>query len=177
MQANYQFTNVEAIRAVLRYRHRDCNDLLGYTPTYRYSAPRRCRVTDFLRAPSPPPDPTLPDVPLIRLPAEQEMAKRSRIKNLLTATSAEVPRVVTRSPAAGQSSGAVVALATQSAGQSSREAPARRAEKKSSGRPVRRASHRAYNRASNRRRRPSADLAPTLEAPGSSHPGDGFDQG
>ncbi|GMQ06392.1 hypothetical protein CsSME_00051008 [Camellia sinensis var. sinensis] len=130
LQANYQFPNVEAIRAVLRYRHRDCNDLLGYTPTYRYSAPRRSRVTDFLRAPSPPPDPTLPDVPLIRLTEEQEMAKRSRIKNLLTATSAELPSVVTRSPAAGQSSSAVVALATPSAGQSSREPSARRAGKR-----------------------------------------------
>ncbi|XP_028068930.1 uncharacterized protein LOC114271514 [Camellia sinensis] len=58
------------------------------------------------------------------------MAKRSRIKNLLTTTSAEVPSVVTRSPTAGQSSGAVVALATQSAGQSSREPSARRAGKR-----------------------------------------------
>ncbi|GMP94337.1 hypothetical protein CsSME_00043819 [Camellia sinensis var. sinensis] len=58
------------------------------------------------------------------------MAKRSRIKNLLTATSAEVPSVVTRSPTAGQSSGAVVALATPSAGQSSREPSARRAGKR-----------------------------------------------
>ncbi|XP_028072726.1 uncharacterized protein LOC114274941 [Camellia sinensis] len=58
------------------------------------------------------------------------MAKRSRIKNLLIATSAEVPSVVTRSPAAGQSSGAVVALATQSTGQSNREASARRAGKR-----------------------------------------------
>ncbi|KAF5933713.1 hypothetical protein HYC85_029884 [Camellia sinensis] len=130
LQANYQFPNVEAIRTVLRYSHRDCNDLLGYTPTYRYSAPRRSRVTDFLRAPSPPLDPSLPDVPLIRLTEEQEMAKRSRIKNLLTATSAEMPSVVTRSPAAGQSSGAVVALASQSAGQSSREPSARRAGKR-----------------------------------------------
>ncbi|KAF5933580.1 hypothetical protein HYC85_029751 [Camellia sinensis] len=116
LQANYQFPNVEAIRTVLRYSHRDCNDLLGYTPTYRYSAPRRSRVTDFLRALSPPPDPTLPDVPLIRLTDEQEMAKRNRIKNLLTATSAEIPSVVARSLAAGQSSAAVVALASPAAG-------------------------------------------------------------
>ena len=47
------------------------------------------------------------------------MAKRSRIKNLRTATSAEIPSVVTRSPAAGQSRGAVVALASQAAGETS----------------------------------------------------------
>lgn len=107
---------------MLRYRHRDCNELLGYTPTYRYSAPRRSKVTDFLRAPTPPPDPTLPDVPLIRLTEEEEMAKRSRIKNLLTATSAEIPSISPRPPAAGQSSGAVVALATPEAGQTKQEA-------------------------------------------------------
>ncbi|XP_028118468.1 uncharacterized protein LOC114316016 [Camellia sinensis] len=58
------------------------------------------------------------------------MAKRSRIKNLLTATSAEIPSVTTRSPAAGQSSAAVVALASPApaAGQSAREA--RRAGKR-----------------------------------------------
>ncbi|KAF5932401.1 hypothetical protein HYC85_028572 [Camellia sinensis] len=94
LQANCQFPNVEAIRTVLRHRHRDCNELLGYTPTYRYSAPRQ---------------------------NEQEMAKRSRIKNLLTATSAEIPSVVARSSAAGQSSAAVVALASLAAGQSSKE--------------------------------------------------------
>ncbi|XP_028105057.1 uncharacterized protein LOC114304083 [Camellia sinensis] len=58
------------------------------------------------------------------------MAKRSRIKNLLTATSAEMPSVVTRSPAAGQSNGAVVALASQATGQSSREPAPRRASKR-----------------------------------------------
>ncbi|CAL5394170.1 unnamed protein product [Camellia sinensis] len=130
LQANYHFPNVEAIRTALRYRDRDCNQLLGYSPSYRYSAPRRSKVTDFLRAPTPPPDPTLPDVPLIRLTEEQEMAKRSRIKNLLTATSTEMPSVVTRSPAAGQSSGAVVALASPATGQSNREPAPRRAGKR-----------------------------------------------
>ncbi|KAL7198677.1 hypothetical protein ACSBR2_021060 [Camellia fascicularis] len=120
LQASYQYPNVEAIRTVLRYSHWDCNELLGYTPTYRYSAPHRSKVTDFLRAPSSPPDPTLPDVPLIRLTEEQEMAKRSRIKNLLTATSAEIPSITTHSPAAGQSSGPVVALASPAAGQEPR---------------------------------------------------------
>ena len=130
MQANYNFPTVEAIRTALRYRARDCNQLLGYSPTYRYSAPRRSKVTDFLRAPTPPPDPTQPDVPLVRLTEEQEMAKRSRIKNLLTATSAELPSVSTRSPVAGQPSGAVVALASPPTGQSSRELSARRAGKR-----------------------------------------------
>ncbi|XP_028073553.1 uncharacterized protein LOC114275750 [Camellia sinensis] len=58
------------------------------------------------------------------------MAKRSRIKNLLTATSAELPSVSTRSPIAGQSSGAVVALASPPTGQSSREPSAQRAGKR-----------------------------------------------
>ena len=106
---------------MLRYSHRDCNESLGYTPTYRYSALRRSKVTDFLRAPTPPPNPTLPDVPLIRLTEEQEMAKRSRIKNLLTATSAEIPSITTHSPAAGQSSGPVVALASPATGQARQE--------------------------------------------------------
>ncbi|XP_028105495.1 uncharacterized protein LOC114304530 [Camellia sinensis] len=49
------------------------------------------------------------------------MAKRSRIKNLLTVTLAEIPSVVARSPVAGQSSAAVVALASPAAGQSGQE--------------------------------------------------------
>ena len=122
LQANYHYPNEAAIRTVLRYRNRDCNELLGYVSTYRYSAPRRSKVTDFLRAPSPPPDPTLPDVPLIRLTEVEEMAKRSRIKNLLTVTSTEIPTIQTRSPAAGQSSGPVVALASPAAGQSKQKA-------------------------------------------------------
>ncbi|GMP62185.1 hypothetical protein CsSME_00024382 [Camellia sinensis var. sinensis] len=44
------------------------------------------------------------------------MAKRSRIKNLLTATSAEIPSIITHSQAVGQSSGPVVALASLGAG-------------------------------------------------------------
>ncbi|KAF5959342.1 hypothetical protein HYC85_000551 [Camellia sinensis] len=86
LQANYQYPNEEAIRATLRYRHRDCHELLGYVPSYRYSAPCKSKVTDFLRAPSPSLDPTLPDVPLIRLTEEQEIAKRSRIKNLIASS-------------------------------------------------------------------------------------------
>ncbi|XP_028112691.1 mitogen-activated protein kinase kinase 1-like [Camellia sinensis] len=121
LQANYRYLNEAAIRTVLRYRNRDCHDLLGYTPTYKYSAPRRSKVTDFLRAPSPPPDPTLPDVPYIRLTEAKEMAKRSRIKNLIIATSTEIPSIQTCSPAAGQPSRTVVALASPAARQTSRD--------------------------------------------------------
>ncbi|KAF5933326.1 hypothetical protein HYC85_029497 [Camellia sinensis] len=93
LQAHYYNPNESAIRTVLRYSNRDCHELLGYIPTYRYSAPRRSRVTDFLRASSPPPDPTLPDVPLIWLTEAEKMAKRSRIKNLITAISTELPSI------------------------------------------------------------------------------------
>ncbi|THG23290.1 hypothetical protein TEA_020255 [Camellia sinensis var. sinensis] len=114
-----------------QYQNRTCdNRSTNPNITVKYSAPRRSKVTDFLHAPTPPPDPTLPDVPLIRLTEEQEMAKQSKIKNLLTATSAEMPSVVTRSPVAGQSSGAMVALASPATGQSSREPAPRRAGKR-----------------------------------------------
>ncbi|THG13844.1 hypothetical protein TEA_014322 [Camellia sinensis var. sinensis] len=121
LQANYHYPNEAAIRTVLRYRNRDCHELLGYVPTYRYSAPCRSKVTDFLCAPSPPPNPTLPDVPFIRLTEAKEMAKRSRIKNLITATSTELPSIPTRTAAAGQSSETVVALASPAAGQASKD--------------------------------------------------------
>ena len=52
----------------------------------------------------------------------------SHIKNLLTATSGEIPSIVPHSRAAGQSSGPVVALAAPAAGQSKQEA--RRASKR-----------------------------------------------
>ncbi|GMP81774.1 hypothetical protein CsSME_00036374 [Camellia sinensis var. sinensis] len=121
LQANYHNPNEAVIRIVLWYRNRDCHEFLGYVSTYRYSAPRRSRVTNFLRAPSPPPDPTLPDVPLIRLTEEEEMAKRSRIKNLITATSTELPSIPSRAAAAGQTNGAVVALASTAAVQPSKD--------------------------------------------------------
>ncbi|XP_028084052.1 heparanase-like protein 3 [Camellia sinensis] len=47
------------------------------------------------------------------------MAKRNRIKNLLTATSAEIPSISPPSHAVGQSSSPVVSLASPAAGQSS----------------------------------------------------------
>ncbi|GMQ10427.1 hypothetical protein CsSME_00053430 [Camellia sinensis var. sinensis] len=121
LQANYHYPNEAAIKTVLRYRNRDCHELLGYVPTYRYSAPCRSKVTDFLRAPSPPLDPTLPDVPFIRLTEAEEMAKRSRIKNLITATSTELPSIPTRTAVVGQSSGTMVALASPAAGQASKD--------------------------------------------------------
>ncbi|GMP65123.1 hypothetical protein CsSME_00026071 [Camellia sinensis var. sinensis] len=49
------------------------------------------------------------------------MAKRNRIKNLLTATSTEIPSIITHPLAAGQSSGPVVALASPAAGQARQE--------------------------------------------------------
>ena len=58
------------------------------------------------------------------------MAKRSRIKNLMTATSAEIPTVALRSPATGQPSDAVIALSSPAAGQSSKQPTARRAGKR-----------------------------------------------
>ena len=49
------------------------------------------------------------------------MAKRSRIKNLITATSTEIPSIATRSPVVGQSSETVVALASPTTGQASKD--------------------------------------------------------
>ncbi|GMQ10948.1 hypothetical protein CsSME_00053753 [Camellia sinensis var. sinensis] len=121
LQANYHYPNEATIRTVLRYRNRDCHELLDYVPTYRYSTPHRSKVIDFLRTPSLPPDPTLPDVPLIRLTKAEEMAKRSCIKNLLTATSTELPIIPPRTTATGQSSGTVVALASPAAVQAGKE--------------------------------------------------------
>ncbi|GMP71802.1 hypothetical protein CsSME_00030071 [Camellia sinensis var. sinensis] len=121
LQANYHYPNEAAIRTVLRYQNRDCHKLLGYVPNYRYSAPRRSRVTDFLRAPSPPPDATLPDVPFIRLTEAEEMAKRSRIKNLITATSTKLPSIPHRTLRAGQTSEAVIALASTPPSQASKD--------------------------------------------------------
>ncbi|XP_028083001.1 uncharacterized protein LOC114284289 [Camellia sinensis] len=90
-------------------------------PVLRYTAPRRSGVTDFLRAPSPPHDPTLLDVPLIRLIEEEEMGKGSRIKNLVTAMSTEVPSIPHHAPAASQTFGMVIALASTAAAQTSKE--------------------------------------------------------
>ena len=58
------------------------------------------------------------------------MAKQSRIRNLLTATSAELPGASVPSSAAGQSSGAVIGLATPATGQSRREPAQRRGGKR-----------------------------------------------
>ncbi|CAL5335536.1 unnamed protein product [Camellia sinensis] len=121
LQANYYNPNEAAIRTVLWYHNRDCHKLLGYVPSFRYTAPRWSRVPNFLRAPSLPPDPTLPDVPFIRLTEEEKMAKRSRIKNLITATSAELPSVPPRTSIAGQSSETVIALASTTSTQASKE--------------------------------------------------------
>lgn len=64
-------------------------------------------MTDFLLEDAPEPDSNLPQINLVPLTAEQEMAKRSRLKAMLTATTrAEVPQT-------GQTTEAVVALPSQ----------------------------------------------------------------
>ncbi|GMP57168.1 hypothetical protein CsSME_00021364 [Camellia sinensis var. sinensis] len=49
LQATYFNPGKAALKVVLRYRHRDCHDLLGYVLSYRYTTPRRSRVIDFLK--------------------------------------------------------------------------------------------------------------------------------
>lgn len=103
----YSHPNLDSLRAALRYPERSWAKLLHFEPTYRYSGRRKARVTDFLLEDAPEPDPTLPQVNLVPLTAEQEMAKRNRLKALLTATNpADVPPT-------GQTTEAVVALPSQ----------------------------------------------------------------
>lgn len=75
-------------------------------------------MTDFLLEPSPKPDPSLPQINLIPLIAEQEMAKKRAVRALITETNqAEVPQT-------GQTQAAVVALPTT---QPSSSRPSKRA--------------------------------------------------
>ncbi|GMP57441.1 hypothetical protein CsSME_00021538 [Camellia sinensis var. sinensis] len=69
---DYSRANQEAIRVLLRHlaEERESSKLLGFELTYHYTAPRKSRVTDFLRAPSPEPDPSLPTIKLVPLTAE-----------------------------------------------------------------------------------------------------------
>ena len=87
-------------------------------PTYRYSGRRKARVTDFLLEEAPEPDPTLPEIRLIPLTAEEEMAKKNRVRALLTETNR--PEV----PPPSQTQPAVVALPSQ---QPSSSRPSKRA--------------------------------------------------
>ncbi|THG14579.1 hypothetical protein TEA_004985 [Camellia sinensis var. sinensis] len=74
---DYSCANQEAIRVVLCHstEERESPKLLGFEPTYHYTAPRKSRVTDFLCALSLEPDPSFPSIKLVPLTAEQEMAK------------------------------------------------------------------------------------------------------
>ena len=75
-------------------------------------------MTDFLLEEAPEPDPNLPEIRLVPLTAEEEMAKKSRVRALLTAsTSAEVQTSTEVQPA-------VVALPSQ---QPSSSRPSKRA--------------------------------------------------
>ncbi|GMP66493.1 hypothetical protein CsSME_00026835 [Camellia sinensis var. sinensis] len=114
----YSYPNLATLRAALRYPERSWAKLLKFEPTYRYSGRRKARVTDFLLEEAPEPDPTLPEIRLIPLTAEEEMAKRNRVRALLTETNR--PEV----PPPSQTQPAVVALRSQ---QPSSSRPSKRA--------------------------------------------------
>ncbi|THG23662.1 hypothetical protein TEA_021915 [Camellia sinensis var. sinensis] len=114
----YSYPNLAVLRAALRIKERGWAKLLNFEPTYRYSGRRKARVTDFLLEEEPEPDPTLPEIRLVSLTAEEEMAKKSRVRALLTSTTrAEVQPSVEAQPA-------VVALPSQ---QLSSSRPSKRA--------------------------------------------------
>lgn len=91
LAADYHQANQEAIRVLLRHpaEEREASKLLGFEQTYHYTAPRKSRVTDFLRAPSPEPDPNLPPIRLVSLTAKQEMEKIRAIKSMITGEEGE----------------------------------------------------------------------------------------
>lgn len=110
LKSAYAYANQAALRAALRYQHRDWAELLDVQPTYRYSGKRKTRVTDFLLEPSPELDPTLPQINLIPLTEEQEIAKRRAVRALITEqTSGEVQIEIAP---LGQQRETVVALPT-----------------------------------------------------------------
>ncbi|GMP83763.1 hypothetical protein CsSME_00037559 [Camellia sinensis var. sinensis] len=122
---DYNQANQEAIRVLLHHpeEERESPKLLGFEPTYNYKAPRKSRVTDFLRAPSPEPDPNLPPIELVHTTAEQEMEKIRAIKSMITGepSDSQPPGASrgTSSTPAGQKEGAMLVLANeQPAGQS-----------------------------------------------------------
>ena len=69
----YSYPNLGVLRAALRVKERGWAKLLNFEPTYRYSGRRKARVTDFLLEEAPEPDPTLPEIRLVPLTAEEEM--------------------------------------------------------------------------------------------------------
>ncbi|GMP91417.1 hypothetical protein CsSME_00042128 [Camellia sinensis var. sinensis] len=103
----YSYPNLATLRAALRYPERSWAKLLKFEPTYRYSGRRKARVTDFLLEEAPEPDPILPEIRLIPLTAEEEKAKRNRVRALLTETNR--PEV----PPPSQTQPTVVALPSQ----------------------------------------------------------------
>ncbi|KAF5943684.1 hypothetical protein HYC85_017761 [Camellia sinensis] len=86
LKSQYSYPDLNVLRAAFRYPNRGWAELLNFEPTYRYSGHRKTRVTDFLFEPSPEPDPSLPQINLIPLTAEQEMAKKRAVRALLTET-------------------------------------------------------------------------------------------
>ncbi|GMP23118.1 hypothetical protein CsSME_00000840 [Camellia sinensis var. sinensis] len=118
----YSYSNLNTLRAALRFKERSWAKLLNFEPTYRYSGCRKARVTDFFLEDAPEPDPTLPEIRLVPLTAEEEMAKKSKVRALLTETTrAEVPPSI-------QTQEAVVALPTQQPSLSCRTKRARTVE-------------------------------------------------
>ncbi|GMP37607.1 hypothetical protein CsSME_00009212 [Camellia sinensis var. sinensis] len=122
LRSLYSYPNFAVLRAALRVKERGWAKLLNFEPTYRYSGRRKARVTDFLLEEVPESDPTLPEIRLVPLTAEEEMAKRSRVRALLTETTR--PEVTPPS----QSQPAVVALPSQQPSSSRRTKRARTAE-------------------------------------------------
>ncbi|KAF5931654.1 hypothetical protein HYC85_027825 [Camellia sinensis] len=86
LRSLYSYPNLAVLRAALRCQERSWAKLLNFEPTYRYSGRRKARVADFLLEEAPEPDPTLPEIRLVPLTAEEEMAKKSRVRALLTET-------------------------------------------------------------------------------------------
>ena len=83
LQSLFSYPNLGTLRAALRHPERSWAKLLNFEPTYRYSGRRKARVTDFLLEEAPEPDPTLPQIRQLPLTAEEEMAKRNRVRALL----------------------------------------------------------------------------------------------
>lgn len=107
LKSLYSYPNLNTLRATLRYLERSWAKLLNFEPTYRHSSRRKARVTNFLLEASPEPDPTMPQINLVRTIAEKEMAKRNRVRALLTETHP------TEVPPTTQTQETVVALPSQ----------------------------------------------------------------
>ncbi|KAF5932588.1 hypothetical protein HYC85_028759 [Camellia sinensis] len=122
LRSLYSYPNLAVLRAALRCQERSWAKLLNFEPTYRYSGRRKARVTDFLLEEAPEPDLTLPEIRLVPLTAEEEMAKKSRVRALLTETTRPEPAPPS------QPQPAVVALPSHQPSSSRRTKRARTAE-------------------------------------------------